>query len=43
MDREQYYELLKEKHDQTDWNDIESIKEYNEYARQLRKELYENK
>lgn len=39
MTREQYYELLKKRHEQTDWNDLESVKAYNEYARQLRKLL----
>jgi len=39
MTREEYYELLKQKHEQTDWNNLESIKAYNEYARELRKEL----
>ena len=39
MTRDEYYALLREKHKQTDWNDLNSSKEYNEYARQLRKEL----
>lgn len=39
MTREQYYELLKKRHEQTDWNNRDSIRAYNEYARQLRKLL----
>ena len=42
MTREEYYAALAEKHKQTDWNDLESIRAYNEYARQLRKELSED-
>ena len=41
MTREEYYALLKEKHAQTNWNDLESIKAYNAYARELRKLLTE--
>ena len=41
MTREEYYELLKKKHQQTDWTNLDSIKEYNEYARELRKQLNE--
>lgn len=37
--REEYYELLKKKHEKTDWNSLESVKEYNEYGRQLRKQM----
>ena len=36
MTLKEYYELLKEKHEQTNWDDLRSIKEYNEYARLLR-------
>jgi len=36
MTREEMYDLLKQKHDQTDWNSLQSIKEYNRYARLLR-------
>lgn len=36
MTYEEYMEALKKKHDETDWNDLESIKKYNEYARMLR-------
>ena len=39
MTREEYYELLKKKHAETDWNNLESIKRYNEYARMLRQLL----
>ena len=42
MTRDQYYQLLKAKHEQTDWNDLASIKAYNEYARALRKQLDED-
>ena len=40
--KEQYYKLLKQKHTQTNWNNLESIKEYNRYARELRKSYEEN-
>lgn len=36
MTTEQYFELIKIKHSQTDWNSLASIKAYNEYVRQLR-------
>lgn len=42
MKREDYYKLLKEKHERTDWNNRESIKKYNEYARELRKMIDED-
>ena len=42
MTREEYYELLKVKHDQTDWNNLDSIKAYNEYARELRHLIQED-
>ena len=41
MTRDEYYELLKKKHEQTDWNDLDSIRAYNEYARMLRQMLRE--
>lgn len=41
MSRDEYYRLLKKKHEQTDWNSLKSIKVYNEYARQLRKQIDE--
>ena len=36
MTRAEYYELLEKKHKETDWKNLNSIKAYNEYARQLR-------
>ena len=42
MTQAQYYKLLEEKYNQTDWNSLASIKAYNEYARQLRKMLAED-
>lgn len=39
MTRSEYYAALAEKHKQTDWNDRNSIREYNEYARMLRSQL----
>ena len=41
MSREEYYHLLEKKHEQTDWKDLQSIKAYHAYARQLRKQLNE--
>lgn len=35
--KEIYYKLLEKKHAKTDWHSTESIKEYNEYRRNLRK------
>jgi hypothetical protein len=43
MAREEMYALLKEKKAETDWNDPQSIHEYNEYARQLRSEYEWNR
>lgn len=40
MTTEEYYSLLREKHTATDWNNRDSIREYNEYARRLRKLMY---
>ena len=34
----EYFRLLKEKHEQTDWKDRESIKEYNRYVQELKKQ-----
>lgn len=42
MTREEYYTLLAEKHKQTDWNNRESVRAYNEYARTLRKQVIDN-
>lgn len=39
MTKEEYYKLLKEKHEQTNWNNLKSVKRYNEYARMLRQLL----
>lgn len=41
MTREEYYKSLAEKHKQTDWNDLASIRAYNEYAKMLRQQLSE--
>lgn len=41
MTREEMYERLRERAAQTDWNDLASIKAYNEYARMLRDFLKE--
>jgi len=41
MNREEYYKALEEKYKKTDWSNRQSVKEYNEYARQLRKLLNE--
>ena len=37
MTREELYAELKERHAQVNWNDLQSIKGYNEYARALRR------
>lgn len=39
LNREDYYKLLHERHARTNWNDLEQVKAYNEYASQLRKQL----
>ena len=36
MTRTEYYEALRQKHAETDWNNLGSIKKYNRYARDLR-------
>lgn len=38
MTRDEMYELLKRKFEETNWKDLESIRQYNEYARQVRSE-----
>lgn len=43
MSRDEYYELLKAAHERTDWTDWDSIHAYNEYARELRKQMEEDK
>lgn len=42
MTREEAYELLEVKAKFTNWNDIESIKEYNAFAREIRHSVYES-
>lgn len=39
MTASEYYNLLREKHAQTDWSSRESIRAYNEYARKLRSSM----
>ena len=34
--KEVYYKLLEKKHAKTDWSSTKSIKEYNEYRRNLK-------
>ena len=41
MTQKEYYELLKKKYQQTDWTNLESVKAYNRYARELRKQITE--
>lgn len=41
MTRNEYYELLKAAHERTDWTNRNSIHAYNEYARELRKQMAE--
>lgn len=41
MSRDKYYALLKEAHKRTDWSNRDSIHAYNEYARELRKQMSE--
>lgn len=42
MTREEMYKLLEKKHKETDWNNLQSIKAYNEYAKMLRHMLDED-
>ena len=37
--KKEMYALLQKKHEETDWNDRNSIHEYNEYARRVRSEF----
>ena len=37
MTWEEYYKILKMKHAETNWNNLQSVREYNEFARELRK------
>lgn len=39
MTYEEVYKLLEKKHKETNWKDIKSIKDYNEYARKLHSQL----
>ena len=39
MTREELYTILKKEWEKTDQNDLESIKAYNRYARELRKQI----
>ena len=39
MTREKYYALLKKKISETNFDNLESIKEYNRYAMELRKQI----
>lgn len=39
MTSKEYYAALAERHKQTDWNNLESVRAYNEYARMLRKQM----
>lgn len=39
MTMEEYYRLLKEHHDATNWTDREQVRRYNEYARRLRSQM----
>lgn len=42
MTREEMYKLLEQKHKETDWNNLNSIREYNKYAKMVR-DLLKNK
>ena len=41
MSKDEYYALLKAAHERTDWHDRDSVHAYNEYARELRKQMAE--
>lgn len=41
MTHEEYYKTLAERYKLVDWNSLESIRAYNEFARMLRKQLDE--
>lgn len=41
MTTEKYYALLKEAHERVDWSSRDSIHAYNQYARELRKQMSE--
>lgn len=42
MPVEEMYKILKDLHEKTDWNNLESIKRYNQTARELRKIVEED-
>lgn len=42
MTYEEFRELQKAAYERVNWNDRESIKRYNDYCRELRKEMTEN-
>lgn len=42
MTVEEMYKILKDLHEKTDWNNLESIKRYNQTARELRKMVEED-
>lgn len=39
LGREEYYHRLHERYAETDWNDQEQVRQYNEYARRLRSQM----
>ena len=41
MTRDEYYALLKEAYERVDWSNRDSIHAYNEYARELRRQMSE--
>lgn len=43
MSRDEYYKLLKAAHERTNWCALNSIRAYNDYARELRKQMEEGK
>lgn len=43
MTTDEYYKILKEWWEQVDKNNLQEIKNYNEFKRQLRKELQDGK
>lgn len=42
MTREEMYRILEEKHKETGWRNIQSIRAYNQYAQMLRHMVYES-
>lgn len=41
MSRDEYYALLREAHERVDWANPSGIHAYNQYARELRKQISE--